>query len=110
VDERARRIGLNEAFFREVNERLEEMAGSLDSRAARHDFICECGDAECAERITVTLEEYQRVRSRPDTFAVKPGHELADVESVIERNDRFVIVEKRGEAADLAAETDPRSR
>jgi hypothetical protein len=110
VDERERRLGLNEAFFREVNERLEEMAESLDSRAARHDFICECSDASCAERISLTLDEYRRVRSKPATFAVKPGHEVADVEHVVLEDPRYVIVEKENEAAEVAAETDPRSR
>jgi hypothetical protein len=110
VDERERRLGLNEAFFREVNERLEEMAESLDSRAARHDFICECADASCAERISLTLGEYQRVRSNPTTFAVKPGHEVADVERVVFEDDRYVVVAKENEAAEIAAETDPRSR
>jgi hypothetical protein len=110
VDQRERRLGLNEAFFREVNERLEEMAESLDSRAVRHSFICECAEASCAERIALTLEEYRRVRSKPTTFAVKPGHEVADVERVVFADPRYVIVAKENEAAEVAAENDPRSR
>jgi hypothetical protein len=110
VDERQRRLGLNEAFFREVNERLEEMAESLDSRAVRHDFICECADAACAERISLSLDEYRHVRSKPTTFAVKPGHEVVEVERVVFEDPRYVVVEKENEAAEVAAETDPRSR
>jgi hypothetical protein len=109
VDERERRIGLNEAFFREVNERLEEIANSVGT-GALSDFICECGAADCTDRISLTLDEYRRVRSQSTTFAVKPGHQVDDVERVVLEHERYVVVQKENEAAQVAVETDPRTR
>ena len=107
VDSRAERIGKNEALFREVNERVREITGGF-GELPDAEFVCECGDVECAERIRVVLGEYEDVRKSPTYFLVKPGHEIPDVETVIETHDTFVVVAKRTEAADIAVETDPR--
>ena len=40
---------------------------------------------------------------------VKPGHQIEDVENVVEWHEAFYVVEKRaGSAAELAEELDPR--
>jgi hypothetical protein len=106
--ENARRVGLNEALFREVNERLEEVGESfgLDSL----DLICECSEIDCAERITVSIPEYEALRSNPRLFAVAPGHEVDDVEEVVERRERYdVILKREGPPARIAEQTDPRA-
>ena len=35
-------------------------------------------------------------------FVVKPGHEIPDVETIVERRESYIIVEKPAEATDLA--------
>jgi hypothetical protein len=40
---------------------------------------------------------------------VLPGHELAEVETVVSKADGYVVVEKRDEAGRLAEASDPRS-
>jgi hypothetical protein len=57
-------------------------------------FLCECGNLDCIEEISLTDAEYAKLRSNAATFAVVPGHALEDVETVIEETDRFYIVEK----------------
>jgi hypothetical protein len=110
MDERERRIGRNEALFREVNERLEQLQESFDVGSERQEFLCECGDSTCAERIALTRAEYERVRADPTLFVVVAGHEVRDVEEVVESNERFDIVRKQaGEAERVAVELDPRS-
>jgi hypothetical protein len=49
----------------------------------------------------MTLEEYERVRSQRDRFAVVPGHENGEIERVVEEADRFLIVDKRDEVEHL---------
>jgi hypothetical protein len=71
------------------------------------DFLCECGNLDCVEKISLTDAEYMKLRSDPATFAVVPGHALGDVETVIEETDRFQIVEKHPREAALAEATDP---
>ena len=109
MEERARRVGENEALFREVNERVREVAESFSVVSEYADFVCECGDGVCTKRIAMTLAEYELVRSDPRRFVIVDGHEAPAVERVVERGERFSVVEKdAGEPAALAVETDPR--
>src|SRR6266568_2304233 len=75
MSSREERIGLNEAVFREVNERIENLAETFDLKTQSLDLICECGDGSCTERVTMSRAEYEQLRSDPHNFAVHPGHE-----------------------------------
>jgi hypothetical protein len=48
----------NEAVFRAVNERLEDLNRTFGSFSAQMRLMCECADAACNERISVTDVEY----------------------------------------------------
>jgi hypothetical protein len=71
-------------------------------------FRCECWQIDCGARLQLSGREWQEVRSRPERFAVAPGHLAIDVEpgveEVVKKYEHFWIVEKRGEARDLAEE------
>jgi hypothetical protein len=110
VDDRERRIAENEALFRQVNERVDQLNRSFSVVLDRGDYLCECGNGECTERVALTPEEYERVRAEPTLFVVSPGHAAPDIEDVVHHGDGFDVVRKRDdEAADLARKTDPRS-
>ena len=98
------RFARNEAIFREVNERVADV---MDSESRMTNFLCECGNLDCIEEVSLTDAEYLKLRSNPATFAVVPGHALEDVETVIEETDRFQIVEKHPREAAIAEATDP---
>ena len=107
---REEQIGLNEAVFREVNERIEDIAETFDLKSEPLDLVCECGDAACVQRITMTHAEYEELRSDPRHFAVHPGHETPDVERVLDKRKGYDIVEKhQGVPEQVAEQTDPRS-
>ena len=109
MDERGARIGLNEALYRDVNERVKAINDSFGGRLDEAEFVCECGDASCADRLRMKLSEYESLRAEPTHFAVRPGHEIADVEDVILTCDDYVVVAKKpGTPAEVARETDPR--
>ena len=55
-----------------------------------------------------TAATYERVRSDPTTFILLPHHASADVESVIERGEGFLIARNFGRAAEIARANDPR--
>jgi hypothetical protein len=103
------RLAANEARFRLVNERLEDAVLAAGAASASQEFVCECADIDCAELLPMSLAEYERIRQDPELFIVVPEHVCADVERVVSRRDDFVVVRKQGEAAEVAAETDPRS-
>lgn len=104
---REERLAENESFFRAVNERIDQVVAASENGLTR--FVCECGDANCDERITMTQSEYEGIRSESTTFAVFPGHVIPDIETVLTENERFTVVQKRGEAGNVADENDPRS-
>jgi hypothetical protein len=110
MNNRERRIGENEALFREVNERVRETSETFDVASGEAEFVCECGSASCVERIRMSLEEYERVRADPTTFVIVPGHEEPDVEVVVAHEGRYDVVRKHsGAAEEIAIHTDPRS-
>ena len=85
---RDKRIEQNQALFREGKELLERRSETM-----RNDFVCECGDTNCWQLIALTMQEYQRVRTSPNLLAVAPGHESTAGDKVVERTDRYVLVE-----------------
>jgi hypothetical protein len=109
MDERQRRIGENEILYRAVNERIEGLNQAFGVVTESMAVVCECGDGSCAEQIGLDVPTYERIRSEPTLFVVRPGHEEPDVEAVVERADTFYVVRKRpGGPAELAEEKDPR--
>jgi hypothetical protein len=106
------RLARNEAIFREINERtrsLQERFGPEDPTTAYEEFLCECGDQLCVERVKLTVAEYESVRAEPRQFVVRPGHSVPRVERVAKESDRYVVVVKLGDAAEVSADRDPRS-
>lgn len=100
-EERAAR---NESLFREVNDQVVALAWHATDETVG--FVCECSDADCAERLHVPLGVYQDVRSNPRRFIVVPGHERVELETVVDRNDGYTVVEKEGVAGRIADRLD----
>jgi len=98
----------NEELFRRVNEQIEAISQSLPGSDPNMDFLCECDEIDCAEKIIVTLAEYESVRAVPTHFVVLPAHVDRRVEHVVTENERFAVVEKQGAAARDAEEHEPR--
>jgi hypothetical protein len=108
VDEGSKqRLASNEAVFRDVNEAIEsgKVPAELQDKVA---FCCECGELGCNDLIELTIGEYEHVRSNPRRFVIALGHQRPEIETVVESHPGYAVVEKRDEAADVAAETDPR--
>jgi hypothetical protein len=98
----------NEALFREVNERIEGVSSTLVPGDEPMEFLCECDNRDCVEKVSATAAEYEAIRAVETQFVVLPGHEDPGVEHVVLQSERFLVVEKEGEAAHEAQESDPR--
>lgn len=111
MGEREDRIARNEALFRSVNERVRELAGAVTTVATPETvpFVCECGSADCAATVELTIGEYEHVRADPAQFVIVPGHEIPEVEGVVEQHEHYHVVRKHAHEAQIAIETDPRS-
>ena len=100
----------NEVLFRQVNERIEALNEGFGIVLPIGEWVCECANTECTRLIELTVAEYEAVRGSGTCFAVFPDdeHVWPDVERVVERNDRYWVVEKIGESAEIAERSDPR--
>jgi hypothetical protein len=101
------RSARNEALFREINEgiRRGRWPGEEDSITS---FRCECASLGCSDMLALSFREYEEIRNNPRRFLVAPGHERLDVEIVVARQPNYLVVQKMGEAGQVAEETDPR--
>ena len=107
--ERTERVGLNEAVFREVNERLRELGERFGVGDEELDLVCECGTETCTERITMNRKDYEALRADPAQFAIVRGHERPDVEEVVAHHRRYDVMRKRpGLPQEIAEATNPR--
>ena len=79
------RLAYNEATYRTLNEGIERgHAGDPPDRQVG--FRCECA-----------------------RFFMLGGHELPEIEDVVERREGYVVVEKRAHAGETAEAVDPRA-
>jgi hypothetical protein len=102
----AERVARNEGVFREVNERINELA---ERHSFGHvDFICECSRLGCREVVDCPPDVYEQVRANPRRFILAPGHVDSRFESVVHDGNRYVVVEKHGEAGAVAERENPR--
>lgn len=88
--------GQNQALFRALNERLDELNRASPSAVDTFTIACECGDMGCIEMIEIDQRDFLKIRREPHRFAVLPAHVLPDVEVVVRDLDRYVVVEKAG--------------
>ena len=101
LEERQRRIGENEAIFRDVNQKVRRLDTTWMT------ILCECGDAACRDQLLIDPDEYARTRDDSTLFILRPGHEAAETEKVVSKHLEFWIVQKRpGLPAEIARATD----
>ena len=103
------RLAQNEDLFREVNERINELAESHGSSTHSYEFFCECSDTACMERVLLTLSEYEHIRAEPTRFVVKKNHVVREIEHVVETVPDHMVIEKHGEAGRIAVELEAES-
>ena len=102
-----KRAAMNQTLFRELNERVEK----VNRDATFADFFCECADADCTNRVRLTLDEYEALRKVPNNFVVESGHHARAFERVYKHEEgRYSIVEKLGVGEEIAAHFNPRNR
>ena len=100
----------NQSLYREVNERVKSVHERFSTDLPLGDWLCECADTTCDQRIQMTPGAYEQIRASSIRFVVAPGHVYPNIERVVERTESYWVVEKHGDAGELAAKFDPRSR
>jgi hypothetical protein len=104
---REERLANNEAMLRFANERMADWDEVRVSEAVER-YLCECADPDCQEKVALRKQDYEAVRSNSRRFFTVPGHEVPDIETVIETHDGWVVIEKKPEVTEIVQATDPR--
>jgi hypothetical protein len=84
---RADRIAQTERFFRAVNEEIAANDGHGTTL-----FLCECGNAACKEGLELTAQALRHLHAEDGLFVVLSGHEIPDVETVVDRHNGYLVV------------------
>jgi hypothetical protein len=102
-----RRAVVAEINGRRVNEAIEPGGEASPAQAI---FVCECGYPDCNATVELSRAEYEEVRTDFDRFLVVPGHEIEEVDRVVERHPGyFVVVKRAGEPKAMAHAADGRT-
>jgi hypothetical protein len=83
------RRAVNETLLREANDRFRHLYETSDL-VGEHEFVCECGEADCTETVRLTLTAYESMR-REGRYIVAAGH--APPERVLVVGADYVVVE-----------------
>ena len=104
------RAAKNEVLLREYNERIEAHHKWVGSSVS--EWACECANKNCQEPVLLSVEEYEAVRAKPTHFLVAPDgeHVNPQIERVVQREERYWVLEKVGVGAAVAEVFDPRSQ
>jgi len=106
IEERIRRIGENEALYRQVNEQVR----GINRGVSEFTVLCECGTLDCMAHIDVSRNVYEETRSSSHRFIVLPGHQIDELEVVVADHGSFIVLEKTPpQARRIAEEMNPRT-
>jgi hypothetical protein len=86
-----RRAG-NQAVYRMVNNRILDVNDAF-GEWDHAEFLCECGTAGCQVKLQVSGHEYSAIRAKATRFVTAVGHFDPIVDLVVEKGDRYWIVE-----------------
>ena len=90
---RKRKVAENELLLENVVKHVGQLGRSRPDGAV--DVICECVRDGCRAMLAVPFREYARTRStEPRRFMIVAGHESPTLDAVVERRDRYLLVEE----------------
>jgi hypothetical protein len=93
-----RRLVENEVVFKKLNQRLQKAIKAILDQVHTNEmellFYCECSNLDCKERIKIPVEVYEKIHKRNDHFALKPGHEIGQMERIVSQTDDYLVVQK----------------
>src|SRR2546430_12207107 len=71
----------NEQLFRDVNEQIESLSQTIAPNDTTMEFLCECDNVECHEKVNATRSEYESVRAVATQFIVIPDRKSTRLNS-----------------------------
>jgi predicted DNA-binding ribbon-helix-helix protein len=84
---RDERVERTKVLYAQLNRKI---AALLDDGSRV--FLCECGNPLCNEPIELDGDELPVLHSKDGFFAIMPGHQIPDLETVIRETPRYALV------------------
>lgn len=94
----------DEARFRHANEQIVRALHEFDSSRRELELMCECALPDCEEMVSMSRDDYGRMRTHPERFVVAVEHVVGDTERLVERGDDYWLIEKLGVGGEIARE------
>jgi hypothetical protein len=93
------KLAENEVIFREANFSVAEFISEGEGEDTKTviPFYCECSNRNCRKRIRLTPKQYQSFHQKRRYFIAIDGHEVPDIEKIIQKEDGYNVIEKFGE-------------
>jgi hypothetical protein len=82
--------------------------GCARTAPTARDFLCECAAWRCNELMRLTRAKDKTVRSNSRRFATVSGHDIPDVEDVVEHHEHYAVIESTPMSTTSSKATDPR--
>lgn len=94
-----RRLRENEDLMESLNRRIDERTAQIREEDgldtdAPVGFFCECSDLDCRQRIAIEPDDYRAIHRDTEQFVLVPGHEIPEIERVVDQQDGYLIVRK----------------
>lgn len=90
-----RRFIENEVMFKNINAQISRFVTDGASQPDKLiPFYCECSNRDCRLRIKLTPGEYRQQHKNKRFFVVRKGHDLPEVETIIDKKQNYYLVEK----------------
>lgn len=103
----------NEMIFRRANEHVTDGLDELDAMHIEDDnlelirkddmlleFMCECSDENCKERLPMKLSLFQKIHEDRKCFVIKIGHQVEEIEEIISNGPGYSVVKKNNTVAE----------
>jgi hypothetical protein len=78
----------------EIDQRHRAKAARNRDATGDTKLICECADLRCNATLTASTTDYAKRSKGAHGYWVRPGHEIASLERVVELNDDYAVVQK----------------
>jgi hypothetical protein len=87
ISSRDERVVRTEEFFKRVNDTMRNELADGNGK-----FLCECGNIACTETLALTAKDLRLLHSIEGHFAVLPGHQIPEIETLVKENGHYAIV------------------
>jgi hypothetical protein len=92
-----RRLKENEVIFQQANKGVAEFITEETAGDPFIKFYCECSNIDCRDRIPLRASEYHKLHKDQRHFIALAGHEMPQIEAIVERHSVFNVVRKFGD-------------